>query len=188
MSRETPVLAVQSDPGFPNPFQTPLKAGTFMRGLTSNARGACLIQPIDDDVFHRIQVGLGQSLLGQQAFGIQRAHRFVGLDFAIHHRLREFGFVPFVVAMPAIAPHVDEHIALELLAETDRQFGGPYHGFGIVAIHMENGSLDHLGHIGWVGCEPALPRGGGETNLVVHDDVDCSAGAETGEFRQIQRL
>ena len=49
----------------------------------------------------------GQHAVGQQALGIERAHRRVLADRAVHERLRRRRLVGFVVAEPPIADQVD---------------------------------------------------------------------------------
>ncbi len=60
------------------------------------------------------------------------------------------------------------------------------HGFGVVAVHVENRGLNHLGDVGRIGRESALPREGGEADLVVDDHVDRAAGAVIGQFGKAQ--
>ena len=72
------------------------------------------------------------------------------LDRPIQQRLREAGLVAFVVAPAAVAVHVDHDVALELLAKVQRQVNHLGHGLGIFAIDVEDGNLQHLGHVGGV--------------------------------------
>jgi hypothetical protein len=62
-------------------------------------------------------------------------------------RLGEAGLVAFIMAEAAVAPHVDHDIAVECLAEFDRDLARKGHRFGVVAIHVENRCLNALGNI-----------------------------------------
>jgi len=90
------------------------------------------------------------------------------------------------VAEAAVAEHVDDYRLLELLAEFGGDLGGKNHGFGIIAIGMENRRLDHLGHIGGVGRRPGEMRAGGKADLVVDDEMNGTAGAVAAEPRQAE--
>jgi hypothetical protein len=61
-------------------------------------------------------------------------------------------------------------------------------GFGVVAVHVENRRLNHLGDVGWIGRETALPGQRGEADLVVDDDVNRAAGAVIREVRTEPRV
>ena len=77
-------------------------------------------------------------------------------DRRIHQRLGEARLVALIVAEAAIAPHVDDEVALELLAELDRELAGEGHRFGIVAVDVEDRRLDRLGDV------RRIRRGAGE--------------------------
>ena len=98
-------------------------------------------------------------------------------DLAVHHRLGEGRLVALVVAVAAIAEHVDHDRLVELLPELDRDLGGEHHRFRIVAVHMEDRRVDHLGDVGRIGRGTRIARIGGEADLVVDDEVDRTAGA-----------
>ena len=98
-------------------------------------------------------------------------------DLLVHHRLGERRLVAFVVAMPAIAEHVDDDRLVEFLPEFDRDLGREHHGFRIVAVHMEDRRVDHLRHVGRIGRGARIARIGGEADLVVDDEVQRTAGA-----------
>jgi len=93
------------------------------------------------------------------------------------------------VAVAAVADHVDDHVLAELAAEVEREAGGEYHRLGVVAVHVEDRRLHHLGHVraveGGAGVEGV---GGGEADLVVDDDVDRAAGGVAPGLGQVQRL
>ncbi len=98
-------------------------------------------------------------------------------DLPVHHRLGERRLVAFVMAMPAVAEHVDDDRLVEFLPELDRDLGGEHHRFRIVAVHMEDRRIDHLGDVGRIGRGARVARIGGEADLVVDDEMQRAAGA-----------
>ncbi len=51
------------------------------------------------------------------------------------------------MAVAAVAHEIDDNILLELLPVIQRETGNEEGRFGIVAVDMEDGRLDHLGNI-----------------------------------------
>ena len=98
-------------------------------------------------------------------------------DRLVHQRLGERRLVAFVVAVAAIAEHVDDDRLLEFLPEFGRDLGGVDHRFRIVAVHVEDRRLDHLGDVGRIGRGARIARIGGEADLVVDDEMHRAAGA-----------
>jgi hypothetical protein len=110
-------------------------------------------------------------------------------DRLVHQRLGERRLVAFVVAVAAIAEHVDDDGLLEFLPELGRDLGGEDDGFRIVAVDVENRRLDHLGDIGRIRRRARITRICREADLVVEDEMHRAAGAvaaqagETKAFR-----
>ena len=102
-------------------------------------------------------------------------------DRGVHQRLGEARLVAFVVAEAAVAPHVDDDVAAELLAIFDRQLAAEGHRFGIVAVDVEDRRLDRLGDVRRIRRGARELRAGGEADLVVDDEVDRAAGAVAGQ-------
>ena len=127
--------------------------------------------------FHLLDVGWRHHALADQlvAVDFQRG-RMLG-DRLVHQRLGERRLVAFVVAVPAVAEHVDDDRLLKLLPEFGRHLGGEHDGFRIVAVDVENRRLDHLGDIGRIRRRPRVARIGGEADLIVDDEVHRAAGA-----------
>ena len=92
---------------------------------------------------------VGRDVAAQnQLLGVDLGQRRPILDLLVHERLGERRLVPFVVAMTAVAVHVDDDVAVERLAEIDRQLGNKGSRLGIFAVHVEDRHLDHLGDVG----------------------------------------
>ena len=69
-------------------------------------------------------------------------------DLLVHQRLRERRLVAFVVAEAPVAEHVDDDRLLEFLPVFGRDLCGEHHRFRIIAVHVEDQRLDHLGDVG----------------------------------------
>ena len=95
----------------------------------------------------RVDIFLRQRLLADQLVGVNLASRRLSGDRLVHDRLGKRGLVRLVVAEAAIAEHVDDDVALELLPELGGDAGDVHHRFGVVAIDVEDRRLDHLRHI-----------------------------------------
>ena len=110
------------------------------------------------------------------------------LDDLVKQRLCKPRFVAFVMAIFAIAKQIDEDVALKLIAKLHSKADGVGHGFHIVAIDMEYWRLHHFGNVGAVDAGACVEVVGGETNLVVHHDMDGAAGFVAGELRHLYYL
>ena len=98
------------------------------------------------------------------------------------------GFILLVMPVLAIAPEVDHHVAVKFLAERDCQPRRVNACLRIVAVHMEDRRLDHLGDVGGIRREAPLTRQRREADLVVHDHVDRPARAVVRKLGQTQGL
>ena len=66
--------------------------------------------------------------------------------------------VPLVVAVPAVADHVDDDVLAERLAEVDGQLADVDDRLGVLAVDVEDRHLDHLRHVGAVAGRPRIAR------------------------------
>src|SRR3546814_7067435 len=107
-------------------------------------------------------------------------------DRLVHQRLGERRLVALIVAEAAIAPHVDDDIALELLAEIDRKLAGESHRLRIVAVDVEDRRLDALGDVRRIGRGPGEGRTRRETDLVIDDEMGAAAGVVAGHARKTE--
>src|SRR5438067_12294855 len=123
---------------------------------------------------------------GNQALAIDFADRRMLLDRRVHERLSEAWLVALIVAEPAVAPHVDDDVPSERLAELGREFAGPGHGFGIVAVDVKDRRLDALGHVRWIRGRARELRAGGEADLVVDDEMNRAARRVAGQPGEAQ--
>ena len=110
------------------------------------------------------------------------------LDAVVHQGLGEGRLVALVMAVPAIAEHVDDDVFLEGLAELRGDPGHVHHRLHVVAVHVKDRRLNDLGDIGAVGAGAGVHRIGGEADLVVDDEVDRSADAVAFQLREVEGL
>ena len=92
------------------------------------------------------------------------------------------------MAAAAVAQHVDDDILLERLPEVDRQSGHPRARLRVVAVDMEDRRTGHLRDVRAVLGRTGVLRCGGETDLVVDDDMNGAAGSVAPQQSQVQRL
>ena len=137
---------------------------------------------------HLIAQGVSQSL-GGQSIGVEFACSRMGRNFFVHQWLREAWGILLVVAQFAKANDVHHHIFGESLAKFQGQLGCQRHRLGVVAIDVQHRGLDHFHHIGAIqrGSRVAW-IGGGETDLVIDDDVQRPASVVASGFGQCKCL
>ena len=121
-----------------------------------------------------------------ECFGVERAHRALGLDEVVHEGLRHRGVVALVVAAAAVADEVNDDVSFELLAVRECELGHAHDGLGVVAVHVEDWRLDGFGHVGRVDRRSAVAGGRREAHLVVDDDVNRAARAVATQHAQLK--
>ena len=65
----------------------------------------------------------------------------------VHERLREGRLVDLVVSVAPVAHQVHDHVRVEALAPLRRELHGVDHRLDIVAVDVEDGAVECLGHI-----------------------------------------
>ena len=121
---------------------------------------------------HLLDLALGDDAFGDQLLRVDLLRRRMRADLLVHQRLGERRLVAFVVAVAPVAEHIDDDRPLELLAVFGRHLGGVHHRFRIVAVHVQDQRLDHLGDVGRIWRRARVARIGGEADLVVDDEMD----------------
>ena len=82
-----------------------------------------------------------------QRLGVELAHRALGFDALVHEWLGVARVVALVVPVLAVADEIDDHVLVEGLAEGEGESGGANARLGVVSVDVEDGRLDHLGHV-----------------------------------------
>ena len=137
---------------------------------------------------HLLGLVRGDVATADERLGVKVAHGPLGLDEVVHARLGHRGVVALVVAAAAVADHVDDHVSAKLLAVLEGEPGGAHARLGVVAVHVEDRDLVALGDVSAVPRGSAVLRPGGESDLVVDDDVDGAAGLVAAQLRHVERL
>ncbi len=145
-------------------------------------------QLVPDRLFKRLDIGLGNDSFGDELLLVGGSEcRTLG-DFLGNDRLGECRLVRLVVALATIAIHVDDDIPAKLLAELEREQGGPVEFHRLLAVDVKDGSVDHLRDVGRVIGRTRVGRRRGETDLVVDDEVDRPAGPVALELGKVEDL
>ncbi len=112
----------------------------------------------------------------------------MGLDLGGDLRLRVGGLVGLVVAVAAVADHVDDDVAAPALAVGHRQAHRRGAGLDVVGVDVDDRHVEALRHVGGVGGRAGVLGVGGEADLVVLDHVDRAAGRVALQRLQVERL
>ena len=153
--------------GGTNDFCWRVRSGFFERNLQARL-----------EVLER-RFGFGDSDVTplDQALGEQLADGAALINGPIHERLRVARVVALVVAVSAVANHVDDDVVVELLAVVVGQLCDSYACLGVVTVDVEDRGLNSLGHIGAVRRGTGELRRRGKPDLVVDNHVDGAADA-----------
>ena len=108
------------------------------------------------------------------------------LDELVKQGLGETGIVLLVVAETPVANHVNHDVFVERLTEGERQAGHAHARLRIVAVDVEDRRLHHLGDICGIDRRSGGRRVGGESQLIVDDQVNRSTGLVAGERGHIE--
>ena len=124
----------------------------------------------------------------EEALHVHLAHRRLAVDGLVHERLGVARLVALVVAVAAVAVHVDDDVHAEALPPLGGEVGGLGHGLRVLPVDVEDGDLEHPRDVGGVAGGAAVLGVGGEADLVVDDDVDRAARGVAGQPGEVQRL
>ena len=148
-----------------------------------------LVQAVAILVHHGGGFRGGEHSLGSQLVGVQLARRRLLANDLVHERLGGRRLVAFVVAVAPVADQVNHHVLVKFHAVLERKSRDETHRLRIIGIDMEYRRFDHLRHVGAIKSGACIARiAGGETHLVVDDDVHRTARVEAARLRQLQRL
>lgn len=159
-----------------------LEAGP--RGREPLARGRLVVLAagiaVLEDLPHALLVGLnilgGQGAFRDKLVLVLLGNRFLLGDGLVHAGLGEAGLVSLVVTVLTVADKVDDNVTVEGLAPVSRKLHDEGHGLGIITVDVEDRGVDGLGDIGTVRSRATKAGVGGETDLVVDNDVDGTTG------------
>jgi hypothetical protein len=119
---------------------------------------------------------------------VELRHRGVALDLRVHERLGVARLVALVVTPAPVTDEVDDDVLLEALPVLVGEGGHVHHGLGVVAVHVQDGGLHHLGDVRAVGRAAGVLGQGREADLVVDHHVDGAARRVALQAREVQGL
>src|ERR1051326_5937113 len=109
-------------------------------------------------------------------------------DRTVENGLGESRFIAFVVTQAAITIHAHYDVALEFETKIHRQPDDLRHRFGVFPVHVKNRDLEHSPDVRRVGAGPSFAWTGGESYLVVDDDMESAADRVRRQLAEIESL
>ena len=100
-----------------------------------------------DLVFYLVRLLLTQGSTGYKTLLVEVANGFTAIDFLVNMGLSERGLVSLVVAMPAVAIHVDNDIPAKFLPILESKIGSPDEILRLFPIDMDHWCFNHLGNV-----------------------------------------
>ena len=129
-----------------------------------------------------------QNTLRREVQAEKRSRGWMLGDRPRHVRLRKSRLVRLIMPVASVTDDVDDHITAKGLPEIERQLRGVDHLHRAITVHMNDGGLDHFGHVRAVVRTPRILGLRCEADLVVRDDVNRAASLIAGQLREVQDL
>ncbi len=107
-----------------------------------------------------------------QGLGPESTDRRVPRDRCVHRRLSGTRIVTLVVPMASVPNQVNEEVLTELLPICEGQARRLKARFRIIGVDMNDRNIEALGQVAGIQSTALLGRRGGETELVVRDEMD----------------
>src|SRR5699024_11877610 len=112
-------------------------------GLGARAgRGEGLVQVLLEVAHQAFGLLLGQVAALDERLHVELAGAGLLVDERVHRRLGHRGVIALVVSATAVALHVDDHVALELLPVPEGDLGHSDAGLGIVTVDRKSTRLN----------------------------------------------
>ena len=124
-----------------------------------------------------ISLFLGDITTTDERFGVENSSCSLSVDQFVHLWLCEAWFIALVMATAAITDHVNYDIFIKGLTVLKGNPGNSYASFRIIAIYMEDGSLNHLCNICCISRRACRFWRSSETNLVIDNYMNGSTGS-----------
>lgn len=157
-------------------------------GLVVLAAVEAVVEHAPDPLLVLLDVLLGEGTLSDQLLDVLVELALLRADALVHQGLGEERLVGLVVAVLTVADNVHDDITLELGTPVSSNLADVVDSLDIVTVDVEDGSVDGLGNVGTVGGGTSKARISGETDLVVHDDVNGTTGGVGGQRVESQSL
>lgn len=127
-------------------------------------------------------------ILVHQSFGICVGHRLSPIDDVVNGGIGEHRIIQFVVAPTTEAHQIDENVFAECALIVERKLCDRRHGLWMIAVHMEYRGIDHFCQVRTVTTGSSSIGRRCEPNLIVHNQMHCSANIEVGSVGHHQHL
>jgi hypothetical protein len=98
-------------------------------------------------------------------------------DLLVHEWLSETWLIQFIVSHFPVTNEIDDDIMLEFLSIFSSSSENEINIIQAVSVDMENWSIYSLGQVRAVDGRSTLIWSCGETNLVVHNNMDCTSNS-----------
>ena len=90
--------------------------------------------------------------------------------------------------VPAIANHIYKHIRMKLATKARSDLGTFYYGFRVITVHMQYRRLYHCCQRSTIVGASRIIEVGRETNLVINDEMNRTAGIIAFELTHLHRF
>ena len=145
------------------------------------------VQSLAVGILHGPFVIFRDDALADEPAGIDLPRRGQALDFSHHHGLGHGWLVDLAVPMTAVADQVDDHVLTEFHAVIQRQLANEQNRLRVIAVDVKYGGIHHFRHVAAIqGGTGILLVAGGESDLVVDDDVDGALGGITTRLGHVE--
>lgn len=164
---------LETVPGGGEPF--------LARGLVVLATVKAVVEHSPDPLLVLVDVLLGERALSNQLLDVLVELVLLLGNALVHQGLGEGRLVSFVVTLLTVANNVNDDIALELRTPVSSDLANEVDSLSVITVHVEHGSVNRLGDVRAVRGGTGKTRVGGETDLVVDNDVNGSSGGVSGQ-------
>lgn len=115
--------------------------------------------------------------VGDKCTHVLGQRRLLLLNSFIHSRLREGRLIRLVVPVSSVAHNIDHNVLFVLCAIVSGKLADKGQRLDIVSVHVEDGCINALREIARVRCTSCKPWVGGESDLVVDDQMNRTTNA-----------
>jgi len=135
-----------------------------------------------------VDIILSEASLFNKLLGVNLKNIALVGNLLVHQGLGERRLVSLVVTVLSVADNINDDVTLEGRSPFSSKVEDEVHGLHIVRVNMEDGGINRLGDIGGVGGRSRESGVGGETNLVVDNNVNGTTSAISREVQEAKGL
>ena len=166
-----------------------LRAAGGLRGRRDALLRLCDGQDCERFGLQPIELVSGRNPPADELFAVKLDDASVTLDSTLHRGPRDRRIVARKVAMTAVAYMVDGDVRAKFHSILGCELRHKHHRIGIIRIDMNDWRIDCPCGIRAVQRRPRIPgMRNGRADLVVQNQMQCSAHTITARLREIERL